>query len=172
MTWWKTGEATGAQSNPVALSHLDGPPSPRQAGMARPNAIDTVHTRTFVRTPFLMLSLMRPQSSLILPWPCSVEDPPSDLQRNCTVSPRAESRSLACFILANRGQARLTSTSPRPTPSPTPHPPCPPACLPACQPARPEAFAGLNFSTDEASCAPLPSLTGTPRVPCHPHSLP
>ncbi|KAK2602576.1 hypothetical protein N8I77_009094 [Diaporthe amygdali] len=39
-------------------------------------------------------------------------EPPEDLQRNCTVSPRAESRSLACFILTYRGQARLTSTSP------------------------------------------------------------
>lgn len=39
-------------------------------------------------------------------------EPPNDLQRNSTVSPRAESRSLACFILASRGQARLTSTSP------------------------------------------------------------
>ncbi|KAG8158851.1 hypothetical protein KVR01_011294 [Diaporthe batatas] len=73
-----------------------------------------------------MLSLMRPQSS----WACAglaPLEPPSDLQRNCTVSPRAESRSLACFILDSRGQARLTSTSPRPTPSPTPHSPYPPA---------------------------------------------
>jgi hypothetical protein len=79
-------------------------------------------------------------------------EPPNDLQRNCTVSPRAESRSLACFILANRGQAsRLTSTSP-------------------VQPvqcgysqrhilfAKAEAIASLNLSTDEASCAPPPSL--------------
>ncbi|POS70491.1 hypothetical protein DHEL01_v211115 [Diaporthe helianthi] len=66
-----------------------------------------------------MLSLMRPQSSRsctgrrVLPrQPVNLSEPPSDLQRNCTVSPRAENWFLACFILANRGQASLTSTSP------------------------------------------------------------
>lgn len=40
-----------------------------------------------------------------------------------------------------------------------------PACQAARPPARPEVFASLNSSTDEASCAPLPSLTET--MPCH-----
>lgn len=78
----------------------------RRAWQGRTLTQSTAHV---VRTPLLLLSLMRPQSF------CSVKtlmEPPNDLQRNCTVSPRAESRSLACFILANRGQARLTSTSP------------------------------------------------------------
>lgn len=73
-------------------------------------------------------------------------EPPNDLQRNSTVSPRAESRSLACFILASRGQARLTSTSPVHR-----HRQCH------------VLSARLSFSTDEASCAPPPSLIETMR---------
>lgn len=150
MTRWKTGEAPSAQSNQVSLfSPFTGPPSPRQAGMASPNA-NTVH---HARRPHSPPPPAEPHAPTILSL-CQGQDNDGAAKRSATQLHRQPTRREPVPGLfhprqqgsGQTGQTDLNLT--RLSPLPTPHLLCPPA--------RAEAFARLNFSTDEASCDSTP----------------
>lgn len=122
------------------------PPSSRQAGMARPNA-NTVHHARRPHSP----RRAEPHAPTILSL---CQDNDGAAKRSATQLHRQPTRREpvpGLFHPRQQGSGQTDETDlnlTRLSPLPTPHLLCPPA--------RAEAFASLNFSTDEASCDSTP----------------
>lgn len=148
MTRWKTGEATSAQSNRVSLSPpSQAPPSPRQAGMARPNA-NTVHRARRPHSP----PPAEPHAPTILSL---CQDNDGAAKRSATQLRRQPTRREpvpGLFHPRQQGSGQTGQTDLNLTRL---YRHCQRHIF-CCPPARAEVFASLNFSTDEASCDSTP----------------